>query len=286
MEIWTIQRVLRWTAGKFADKGIESFRLDAEVLIARALGVTRVRLYTDFDKPLDPNELAQVRELVKRRLAGEPVAYIVGEQEFWSLPLVVTPAVLIPRRDTETLVEVAIEKGREIGARRVADIGVGSGAVALALAKELPDAEVLATDVSEEALAVARENARRLGLGARVRFARGDLVEPLEGKWDLIVSNPPYVPTGQLARLPPEVQREPRAALDGGPDGLDVFRRLVPAAAALLREGGYLAVEHGFDQAARVAELFRTVGLTGLALRRDLGGRDRVTVGCRGAVPR
>jgi release factor glutamine methyltransferase len=274
---WTTLEVLNWTQKKFADKGIPSPRLEAEVLLAHVLGATRVALYTGFDKPLEEPELAGYRELIRRRLAGEPVAYLVGEQEFWSLPLAVDPRVLIPRRDTETLVEVALRLGKT--ARRVADIGTGSGAVALALAKELPAAEVVATDASEGALAVARANAERNGLAARVRLVAGDLTGPLDGVFELIVSNPPYVPRGQLPRLAPEVQREPRAALDGGPDGLDVLRRLIPAARAHLAPGGWLAVEHGHDQGAAVRALFIAAGYADVATTRDLAGNERVTAG-------
>jgi release factor glutamine methyltransferase len=265
--------VLRWTQNKLAERGIAGARLEAEVLLAHALKTTRVALYTGFDKPLVEEELAVYRELVRRRLGGEPVAYLVGEQEFWSLPLRVDARVLIPRRDTETLVEVALRLAPS--ARRVADIATGSGAVALALARELKEAEIVATDASEDALAVARDNAARLGL--KVDFRLGDLAAPLDGEFDLIVANPPYVPTADIAKLQPEVRREPRVALDGGPDGLAVVRRLVPAARARLAPGGWLALEHGFDQGAAARDLM--TGLEGVATTRDLGGQERVTAG-------
>lgn len=284
---WTTLEVLTWTATKFAEVGNPSARLDAEVLLAHALGTTRVGLYTAFDKPLQEEELARYRELVRRRLFGEPVAYLVGEQEFWSLALHVDARVLVPRRDTETLVEVALELARAPAAdevRRIADVATGSGAVALALAKELPEASVVATDASADALAVAAANVARHDLGGRVTLAQGDLLAPLEAApapFDLIVSNPPYVPAGEMDRLQAEVRREPRLALDGGPDGLDVVRRLVPAAFARLRPGGALAVEHGHDQGAAVRALFEGAGFVDVATARDLGGRERVTRGRR-----
>jgi release factor glutamine methyltransferase len=283
---WTPLAVLSWTQSRFAERGLPSARLDAEVLLAHALRTTRVALYTGFDKPLEETELATYRELIKRRLAGEPVAYLVGEQEFWSLPLAVDARVLIPRRDTETLVEVALAALARGRAARVADIATGSGAVALALAKERPEAVVVATDVSPDALAVARANAARHALDARVAFKEGDLAGPLDGAFDLIVSNPPYVPSGTIAGLAPEVRREPRLALDGGADGLDLVRRLVPAAVAHLAEGATLAIEHGFDQGEAVRALLSAAGLDAVATQADLAGQPRVTSGRRALAPR
>jgi release factor glutamine methyltransferase len=280
-ETWTPLKVLSWTAAKFGERGIGSARLDAELLLAHVLRTSRVGLYTAFDKPLEEAELAAFRELIRRRLAGEPIAYLTGAQEFWSLPLRVDPRVLVPRRDTETLVEVALR--RAPGAARIADVGTGSGAVALALAKERPGAEILATDASDDALAVARANSEALGLP--LRLLTGDLLAPLAGAFDLIVSNPPYVPTGDLAGLPPEVRREPRGALDGGRDGLDVLRRLVAGAPPLLAAGGVLAVEHGFDQGVPVRALFAAAGFEAVESARDLGGHERVTSGAWNLLP-
>ncbi len=273
---WTTIEVLKWTQQRFADRGIESARLEAEVLLAHALGSTRVALYTGYDRPLEEPELAKYRDLVRRRLTGEPVAYLTGEQEFWSLPLTVDARVLIPRRDTETLVETA--RRLAPAARRIADIATGSGAVALALARELPDARVVATDLSADALAVARANVTRHGLDARVELLQGDLCAPLQDLFDLIVSNPPYIPSADIAGLSPEVRREPRAALDGGRDGLDVLRRLVGQARRHL-EGGFLAVEHGFDQGSAVRGLFTAAGYEDVTTTRDLAGQERVTSG-------
>jgi release factor glutamine methyltransferase len=281
-ELWTTLKVLAWTAGKFAERGIESARLEAEVLLAHALATTRVALYTGFDKPLAKEELTAYRDVVKRRLAGEPVAYLVGHQEFWSLTLMVDPRVLIPRRDTETLVEVAVRYARIVGARRVADVATGSGAVALAIAKEVPGCAVVATDASEDALAVARENVAKHSMGERVELRLGDVMDPLEGQsFELIVSNPPYVSEAEMRELSAEVRREPRGALAGGADGLDVIRRLVPAAIELLAPGGMLAVEHGWKQGERVRALFAAAGFAEVSTTKDLAARDRVTAGVR-----
>ena len=278
-EVWTPLRLLEWTTRRFADAGIDSPRLAAQILLAHALGIARVQLYVQYDKPLGPEELGRYRELVKRRLAGEPVAYLTGQQEFWSLPLAVDARVLVPRRDTETLVEVVLDQVDRAAALRIADIGTGSGAIALALARELRNAQLVATDRSAEALAVARDNAARLNLAVELR--EGDLFAPLgDGeRFDVIASNPPYIPSGDIDRLAPEVRREPRAALDGGADGLDALRRLVSGAAGhLTAPGGLLALEHGFDQGAAVRALIdATGGFQPATTLSDMGGQPRVT---------
>jgi release factor glutamine methyltransferase len=285
-ESWTILEVVRWTTGRFERHGIESARLDAELLAAQAFRRTRVELYTHFDQPLGEDELAAYRGLVERRLGGEPVAYILGRKEFWSLDLRVDPAVLVPRPDTEALVEQALELARAVPARdsppRVADVGTGSGALALALKRELPGSDVFALDVSAEALAVARANAERLGL--EVTFAQGDLVEPLTGlaPFDLIASNPPYIPSRDIDGLSAEVRREPRLALDGGTDGLAVIRRLAADAVKVLVPGGALAMEIGAGQAGAVGQILRGNGYADVGTRRDLAGIDRVVFGHRG----
>jgi release factor glutamine methyltransferase len=302
--IWTILEVLKWTTSRFAERGIPTARLDAELLAAHAFSMPRIGLYTQFDRPLQAPELASYRDLVKRRQGGEPVAYITGKKEFWSLELLVDRRVLVPRPDTETAVEVALEllRGprRESQAEtetepqaepdeakpappastaRVVDIGTGSGAIALALKKELPAAEVLAVDVSEDALAVARANAQRLGL--QVEFLHGDLTAPLAGRgpFALIVANLPYVPRGDLATLAPEVHNEPVLALDGGADGLDVVRTLVPRARDLLQPGGALVLEIGIGQALATETLLLKAGFVAVGSRRDLGDIERVVFG-------
>ena len=285
-QAWTILEVLRWTIGRFERHGVESARLDAELLAAHAFGRTRVELYTHFDQPLGDPELAAYRALVQRRLDGEPVAYILGRREFWSLDLRVDARVLVPRPDTETLVEQALElvQGMPAGGRalRVADIGTGSGALALALKKERPNDEVFAVDVSPEALAVAGENAGQLGLD--VAFVQGDLVEPLASlaPFDLIASNPPYIPSRDIDGLSPEVRREPRVALDGGDDGLVLVRRLAKDASKVLVPDGALVMEIGAGQAAQAMEILRSTGYAKIGTRRDLAGIERVVFGFLG----
>jgi release factor glutamine methyltransferase len=281
---WTILEVLQWTTARFQERGMGSPRLDAELLAAHAFGLSRVQLYTQFDRPLLAPELASYRELVKRRQAGEPVAYITGRKEFWSLDLVVDKRVLIPRPDTETAVEEALARLSERTAEtpaRIADVGTGSGAIALALAKTRPEATVFASDVSPEALAVARANAERLGLA--VTFLEGSLAEPLRSpsidRLDLLVANLPYVRAGDIAGLAVEVQSEPWLALDGGDDGLALVRALVAAAPEVLAPGGALVLEIGEGQAQATAELCRAAGLEDVRVRADLGGIERVVSG-------
>ncbi len=282
---WTILEVLRWTIGRFERQGSASARLDAELLAARAFARTRVELYTHFDQPLRDPELLAFRALVQRRVDGEPVAYILGRKEFWSLDLEVDARVLVPRPDTETLVEQALALleamlgcGRAL---RVADIGTGSGALALALKKERPGDEIFAVDLSRDALDVARANAGRLGLD--ITFLEGDLVQPLAhlGRFDLIASNPPYVPSPEIDGLAPEVRREPRLALDGGLDGLALVRRLASDALEVLTEKGALAMEVGAGQAAGATAILREAGYANIGTRRDLAGIERVVFGQR-----
>ncbi len=281
MSEWTTLTVLDWTAKRFAAAGLPAARLEAQVLLAHVLHCTRVQLYTNFDRPLDPAELAGYRDLIKRRLGGEPVAYLVGEQEFWSLPFFVDASVLVPRRDTETVLEVALDHVTDRAAPlTLVDACTGSGCVAVTLAHELPAARVLATELSADAAAIATKNAARNRVGDRVEVRLGDLLAPVAAELpvDLVVSNPPYVAAGDLAGLSAEVRREPALALDGGADGLDQIRRLIDGAAAAVRPDGLLAIEHGFDQAERVAALIEATGAFAPATtRKDLGGQPRVT---------
>jgi release factor glutamine methyltransferase len=277
---WTTLEVLNWTSQRFGEHGMESSRLEAQVLIAHALGCTRVQLYTGFDKPLGDEELAKIRGLIKRRLAGEPIAYLVGEQEFWSLPFWVDGSVLIPRHDTETVIQVVLDGVDRAAALRVADICTGSGALAVTLARELRAARVIATDLSPAAAAVAQRNAERHGVSDRLEVRVGDLLAPLAGEdaFDVIVSNPPYIPSGDIAGLSPEVRHEPRMALDGGADGLDLVRRLAAALPDATRPGGLIAIEHGFDQGDAVRAIVAATGaFPAPATRADLGGQPRVT---------
>ncbi|TLM67348.1 MAG: peptide chain release factor N(5)-glutamine methyltransferase [Deltaproteobacteria bacterium] len=278
-ESWTVLKLLRWTAEYFAGRGVDSPRLDAELLLADLLQLDRVGLYLNFERPLQADELGAFRERVRRRAGREPLAYILARTEFWSLPLKVTPAVLIPRPDTELLVEEALK--RPSGPARVLDVGTGSGALAIALAHERPAWRVTAVDLSPAALAVAAENARTNGVAERIDFAEADLAALPGGPYELVVANPPYIPVADLAGLMPEVRDfEPRLALAGGVDGLDAYRALARQAGRLLTPGGWLLVEVGIDQAAAVRELFAAAGLAEIFTARDLAGIERV-VGAR-----
>lgn len=267
-------------AAMLAGAGVENPRLDAELLMAEAAGVTRAALLANSVTADDSAE-TRYAELIRRRAAREPVAYILGRREFYSIEFEVSPAVLIPRPETETVVEAAIEfiAGRQDC--RVFDLGTGSGAIALAIAANAPAPRVVATDVSAAALEVAGSNARRLGLGARVELRRADCFNvidngPLPGRFDLIVSNPPYIREADLVDLQPEIRRyEPRIALAGGADGLDFYRRIAREANGYLAPGGALMVEIGAGQAPAVAALFRAAGLAKIRVLNDLGGNPR-----------
>jgi release factor glutamine methyltransferase len=363
-EPWTIRRVLTWTQQHFAGRGLPSPRLDAELLLAHCLGRSRISLYTHYEQPLDPAELERFRGLIKRRIAGEAVAYLVGQKEFYGLPLRVSSAVLIPRPETELLVEEALRvlarsappaaapakdedaearaaaasalvpdrDGEDLGPHgqegpaipgveltvhydepapadsteaspesaaspgaasvtapaaepgapvaTVVDVGTGSGAVALAIKSSRRELRVVAIDRSEEALAVAADNATRLGL-TDVELLLGDLLAPLpvELRPELIVANLPYIPSDEIAGLAPEVRAEPRLALDGGRDGLESIRRLIPQAFGRLRPGGGLLLELGAGQAAAVESLLRAAGFVETERHADLAGIERVVTG-------
>ncbi len=281
-ETWTPLRLLGWTQEFFAKKGVDAPRLTAELLLAHALGCDRVRLYLDFDKPLGDPELARYRELVRRRAEGEPTAYLVGRREFFGHPFQVDARVLVPRPDTEALVEAALERTRSVSmSMRALDLCTGSGCVAVTLAKERPTSTVYATDASEDALAVARENALRLG-AYNVALRAGDLYGAVDPalRFDVITANPPYVARGEVPTLMQDVRDfEPRMALEAGDDGLDVIRRVVAGAPAHLVPGGVLAVEVGAGQAPAVAELLRAAGFAAIELRRDYARIERVVSG-------
>jgi release factor glutamine methyltransferase len=277
-ETWTVLKVLDWTKGYLAEKGIENARLETEWMLCFALGMDRVGLYVNYDKPLGRDELVLFREMVARRAKHEPLQYILGNQEFMGLEFEVSPSVLVPRHDTETLVEEAVKRSHD--AKRVLDVGVGSGCIAVSLAKALPGAELFGVDISSEALEIAGKNARHNGVN--VTLLRGSMFEAVDGPaFDLIVSNPPYIPSSDIAGLQPEVRDfEPREALDGGADGLDFYRNMIPEAVRYLNCGGWLLFEVGINQAPQVMQLFGKEGCyENLFTARDAGGIDRVVGG-------
>jgi release factor glutamine methyltransferase len=278
---WTIEAIVRWATDDFRGRGIDSPRLDAELLLAHALGATRMQLIVDSKRPLSPPELARFRELVKRRRVREPVAYLLGEREFYGRKFRVDKRVLVPRPDTETLVEVALKRTRARSmSMRALDICTGSGCVATTLGRERVTAHVLATDLSDDALAVARDNALRLG-AYNVAFKRADLFAGLgKGPFDVITANPPYIPSAEIATLDADVRNfEPRGALDGGADGLDLVRRVVDGARALLDDGGILAVEIGSGQAGEARACFERSGYVEVETARDYAKIERVVSG-------
>ena len=294
---WTILATLRWTTDYFRTKGVSEPRAAAEILLAHTLSVSRLDLYLRYDQPLNPEELARFKALMVRRREGEPVAYLTGHREFWSLDIQVTPAVLIPRPETETLVAAALEAGRfyeEKELRRRGqwedqpktsplwglEVGVGSGAVIIALAKELPRMAWVGLDTSGAALAVARNNARRHGVADRVHFLQADLLAALKptAAFTLLVANLPYVPRPEWERLPREIKAfEPPGALLGGEDGLDLIRPLIRQAPQYVMGGGWMLLEVGDQQAPQVAALVAETGAYDrLEIIRDFSGMKRV----------
>jgi len=276
-EIWTTLKILTWTKEYLAGKGVENARLEAEWLLCAALSLDRVGLYLNFDKPLQDNELASFRSMVARRAKREPLQHILGTQEFMGLEFKTTAAALIPRHDTEVLLSEALRVSPHPDS--VLDIGSGSGCVAIVLAKNLPNAAVVSVDISAEALELAQRNAELNGV--KVDFRQGSLFGPVQGgRFDLIVSNPPYIPSAHIATLQPEVrQYEPQAALDGGVDGLDFYRLIIPVAPGHLHSGGWLLVEVGAGQSGAVTEMFAKNGFSAIFSAKDPGGIDRVVGG-------
>lgn len=282
---WTLLELLRWTTEHFQRRGIETPRLDAECLLAHALEVDRLQLYLEFEKPILAEERARFRELVRRRADERvPVALLTGRREFWSLSLRVTSDVLVPRPETETLVEVALGLLPDPESEaRVLDLGTGCGAIALALASERPKARVTATDISEAALAVARDNAAELGVQNRVRFLCGDGFEPLQDeRFDLIVSNPPYLAREEESSLAPELAHEPRQALFAEARGTALLRRIASQSADFLESSGALAVELTPQQASEMTQWLLEAGFAKPTSHRDLAGRIRVVTAERG----
>lgn len=284
-----VDEVLHRAAAELRAAGVEAAALEAGWLLAGAWGCDRGAVLRRVREPLPEAVAAAFAALLQRRLAREPLQYILGTWEFWSLELAVNPAVLIPRPETELLVERALAVAATLEPPadrplRLADIGTGSGCIAIALAKHLPQAEVWATDLSPAALALARANAARHGVAGRIRLRAADLCTGLPaGGFDLVAANPPYVPTAELAALEPELAWEPRAALDGGADGLDVYRRLVPMAAATLRPGGWLLLEIGIEQGEALRTLLGGGAWEAVQVRDDLTRRPRLVEARRSA---
>ena len=287
-ETWTVQRVLDWTVGYLQRKGDERPRLSAEWLLCAATGLTRVEVYTNFDRPLTPDELALMHESVARRGRGEPLQYVTGEMPFRHIVMRCEKGVLIPRPETEVLVDGCLEALEGVDAPRVLEIGTGTGCIALSLATEYPGTRVIATDVSPRAVALAKRNRDALELAGVVDVVECDLAsgvpDALMGTFDLLVSNPPYIPTAVLEHeVPPEVKdHEPHLALDGGPDGLDVFRRLLELAPTALRPGATMALELSEDNVEKAADECRAqAGWKRVEVRQDLTQRPRVLLAVR-----
>ena len=285
-QIWTIGRILKWTEEYFGQKGVESPRLDAEVMLSHVLGKQRIYLYVHFDEPLQAEELAAYRTMIKQRIDRVPVAYILGEKEFMGLTFKVTPDTLVPRPDTEILVQAAVDRLKQWTDAdvRLADIGTGSGAICLSVLSMLDNIVADTVDISPAARAVAEENAAALGLSERVTFHTGDLLAPIrEQQFTAILSNPPYIPEADIQGLAPEVRcKEPMTALCGGKDGLDFYRRLCDEAPAMLTDDGFMAFEVGIHQATEVAQLAEASPLiVRTEILKDYAGIDRVVVAWR-----
>ena len=282
-EVWPVGKILATTTSFLASKGAANPRLDAELLLCRVLGLPKVQLYVNFEREMSPRELDEYRELVRRRSRHEPVAYILGHKEFYGLKLKTSPAALIPRPETEHLVDEALRLAGELWPGQkilAADIGCGSGAIALALAKNLPEAEIHAVDISPEALALARENAAALGLDTRLVFQEGDLLAPLEASgFHLICANLPYIPSDEMPGLMPDVGgHEPHLALDGGPRGVSLIERLLSQAAGRLAPQGRILLEIWPDSVTDIEAFAEELGLVMDEPIRDLAGLNRIVV--------
>jgi release factor glutamine methyltransferase len=281
----TVEAARRALAERFKSEAIDSAELDARMLVGAILGLDLTGMITAAGRILNSGESLRLEDFTRRRLAGEPVARILGHKEFWGLPLQLSPATLVPRPDTETVVELALEMLRADDALnrplRIADLGTGSGAILLALLSELPQAHGFGTDISTEALQTARSNAARAGLAGRATFMACDYATGLTGPFDLIVSNPPYIRSADIGGLAAEVRNhDPIAALDGGADGLDAYRALIPQAAGVLAPGGALVVEAGQGQSGPIQGLMTAAGLTPSdAPKADLAGIHRAVAG-------
>lgn len=280
---WTVKEILDWTRGYFKEAGIEKARLEAEQLLAHTLDVDRLNLYIDPDRPLDEEELDQFRPLVKERKSGRPLQYLTGQVSFMGLTLEIDDRALIPRPETEEMTEEILSQFREREELKVLDLGTGSGAIAIALARFLVRPEILAVDRNPETLELAINNAERNELVDRVEFRESDWFSEVNGQFDVIVSNPPYVESSELAELKGEVKdHEPREALDGGEDGLREVENILDEAGNYLTDHGAIFLEIGHDQGDRVKELAASRDLTGVDIRKDTQGKDRVIYGEKG----
>lgn len=284
-KVWTIKELLAWTTEFLKSKGNDDAKREAEILLGHVLGCTRVDLFVRFEEQPAEADRTKFRELIQRRVAGWPVAYLVGSREFYLLNFEVTPATLIPRPDTETLVLEALKRLKPLSSPEVLDIGTGSGCIVVSLAHQKKDARATATDLSPDALDVAKRNAAKHGVAGRITFLQGDLFAPLppDSRFDLIASNPPYIAQGEFPALAPGVRdHEPRLALDGGPDGLAFYRRIAKAAPAFLTPGGSLLLEIGYtqDEAVRALLAERPELEVGPTLK-DMGGHPRVVTAKR-----
>jgi release factor glutamine methyltransferase len=279
----TLLQAWQTAKGRLEAVGLTGPVIDARLLVEAAAGATRADIVADPHRALTPEQEATFEDYVSRRTQREPVSHILGRKGFWKIMLSVNPHVLTPRPDTEVIVDMALKSFPEQMAFQMLDLGVGSGAILLSILAERPAAKGLGIDVSEEALAVARENAANLGLAGQVALLRGDWTAGLgEASFDLVVSNPPYIASDVIQELEPEVRdHEPRLALDGGPDGLDAYRILAPEILRVLKPGGMFAVEIGYDQKAAVEALFKAAGATGVRTELDLANRDRVVTGTK-----
>jgi len=266
----SVLEVITATTAFFQKNAVENPRLNIEHLLAHVLGMQRMELYLQFDRPLSDAQLTPLRELVRRRSQGEPLQHLLGTVEFYKHTFACDARALVPRPETEQLCEMVLAGPAP---KRLLDIGTGSGVIALTLAAAWPEAQVEAVDISPDALALAQENATRLGLAERVRFTQGDLLAGMDGEFDLIVANLPYIASGEIPSLSREVRRDPMTALDGGPDGLEIFRRFAPQAAKHLR--GRLALEAGEDQPEALQPIFAAHNFQDIEARKDYQGRNR-----------
>lgn len=281
MQTWTIKTLIDWSTKYFQDKEIESARLDAELLLAHTLKIRRLDLYLQFDRPLKPEELADYKSLVQRRIAHEPVAYITGKKEFWSRDFFVTPDVLIPRPDTEVLIEVARENIAD--KKHGFEIGLGSGIIAITLLLEFPELKMTAIEISEKAIFVAQKNAGFHGVSERLEIIHSDFFSffpsPL-ASYDFIISNPPYVSESEMFKLAPTILKyEPRNALVAGPQGLDFYPAIAEFSKNHLKENGFVAFEMGETQAKPVKIIFSKNGFSNIQIKKDYAQKDRVFIG-------